>query len=401
MFTYGRLVDRWREILQVGGEDALIQLVWELVHEILVTAPKDFIQQISHSLSSWLQIIAKTFNGHEDDYFTLCDILLSMDYQAGEESDKPVLSAINHPIGHITEALVRWWYRSELKDGEGLNLRLKPIFTSICDIQNKKFIHGRVLLSAHAITIFRMDKNWATEYLLPLFNWNNSELEARSAWEGFLWSPRLYLPFLYAIKNELIETASHYNDITDHAGQYASFLTFLALDPGDAFSDEDLSNAIVNLPAEGLKVSASALGRALDGTKEQRDEYWKNRVKPFIKNCWPQSLELLTPQISESIARVCVSAKSSFDEAVHEFQHWLRPVEHPDYLVHILHETDLSTKFPSEALLYLDALISDDAQWLPEELMLCLDKIVQTDPQLINDPRYVRLVELGQRRGLI
>jgi len=395
------LLDRWREVLQIGSEEEFIQSVWMLVHDIILTAPDDFFETNAHTMSSWLQAIAKTFEGYEVDFFALCNKLLSMDHQGGVQTDEPVLSAINHPVGHVTEALLRWWYRDKLNDGQGLHLTLKPILTNLCDTQISKFKHGRVLLSAHAITLFRVDQVWATVYLLPLFDWNRSEVEARSAWEGFLWSPRLYLPFLSAIKNQLLDTVGHYNDIGSHAEQYASFLTFLALDPGDAFSKEELSGAIERLPSDGLRISASTLSRALDGTTDQRDVYWNNRVKPFIKDCWPKTLDLLTPQISESIARVCVSAKNSFAEAVHEFEHWLQPLEHPNYPIHVLYEAGLCTQFPNEALMFLDSLIGDNAQWLPRELQQCLDAIVQSASNLNNDVRYIRLIELIRRRRVV
>ncbi|MCW9048209.1 MAG: hypothetical protein OQK46_09050 [Gammaproteobacteria bacterium] len=100
------------------------------------------------------------------------------------------------------------------------------------------------------------------------------------------------------------------------------------------------------------------------------------------------------------MARVCVSAKDSFDGVTQEFQHWLQPVEQPDYLVHILHETELSTKFPSKALLYLHSLIGDDAKWLSGELQQCLGQIWKADTRLTNDARYIRLIELVHRRGV-
>jgi hypothetical protein len=395
------LSDRWCEVLQVGAEDEYTQTSWDSIADVIVASPNEFVESIAHPLSFWVQAIAKSFKGREETFLELCRRLLAMEHQDGVETEEPVLRAINHPIGHATEALVRWWYRNDLKDGQGLPEAIKPIFTDLCDIQVGRYQHGRVLLAAHAVTLFRVDQVWTTENLLPLFDWDQSEVDARMVWEGFLWSPRIYSPFISAIKDSLLETARHYDDLGEHSEQYASFITFVALDPGKVFSKEELAEAIESLPAEGLRKTASTLSRAMDGAEEQLDVYWSNRVKPFIHDLWPKSLEHLTPSISESIARVCVSARDSFAEAVREFEHWLLPIEHPDYPIHLLYEAELSSRFPDESLTYLDSLIGDDVQWIPSELQQCLDAIKGADQSLIDDRRYVRLIGLIRRRAVV
>ncbi|MFT6915311.1 MAG: hypothetical protein ACJAWL_001616 [Motiliproteus sp.] len=395
------LPDRWCEVLQVGSEDEYTQRSWDSIADVIVASPDGFVESVAHTLSAWVQAIAKSFEGREEVYLELCRRLLAMEHQDGVETEEPVLRAINHPIGHVTEALLRWWYRNDLKDGQGLLEAIKPIFTDLCDVQVDRYRHGRVLLAAHAIALFRVDQVWTTENLLPLFDWGQPGVEARVAWEGFLWSPRIYPPFLFAIKGPLLETAGHYDDLGEHSEQYASFLTFVALDPGNTFSKEELAAAIGSLPAEGLRECASTLSRAMDGSEDQRSEYWNNRVKPFIHDLWPKSLDLLTPEISESIAGVCVSAKDSFAEAVEEFQYWLLPMEQPDYPIHLLHEAELSSRFPNESLTYLDSLIGDAVQWIPAELQQCLDAIRQADPGLVNDRRHVRLIDIIRRRGVV
>lgn len=394
------LSDRWREALQAWSEDKLINKSWRYMGTVLNDAPDDIVQSLAHGLSWWLQAIAKTFEGHVPNFLNLCRRILAMDDQDGEDADDPVMRAINHPVGHVTEALLRWWYRRTLEDGQGLPEDLKLIFTEICNTQMDKFRHGRVLLSAHVIALYRVDRDWATEHLLPLFDWQRSTIEARSAWEGFLWSPRLYLPLLSAIKMPLLNTATHYEALGKHAEQYAAFLTFLALDPGDTFTTKELADAIRRLSADGLESSAQALVRALDGAGDQRGEYWSNRLLPYLRNIWPKSRDLITPAISESLARLCVSARGSFPEALGELQHWLRPVEYPDYLVHLLHEAKLCEQFPEDTLAFLDAVVGADSQWLPRELQQCLNDIQQAAQRFSNDPRFVRLAEQIRRRGM-
>ena len=60
----------------------------------------------------------------------------------------------------------------------------------MCEVKVGAHRHGRVLLASRVITLFRVDYNWTSRHLLPLFDWKVSEPEAQSAWEGFLWAPQ-------------------------------------------------------------------------------------------------------------------------------------------------------------------------------------------------------------------
>ena len=393
------LIDRWREALQAWSEDKLIKRSWRYMAPVLNDAPDDIVQSLTHSLSWWLQAIAKSFYGHETVFMRLSQRILALVQQNETETDDPVGKAINHPVGHVAQALLDWWYRGTLEDEQGLPEGLKEIFTELSDIKIDKFRHGRVILATHVIPLYRVDSEWATNFLLPLFGWQGLPLEARSAWEGFLRSPRLYRPFMTAIKMPFLETATHYEQLERHGEQYASLLTFAALDPGDTFTREELADATRRLPADGLKSSAQALVRALEGARDKREEYWHNRLRPFLHNIWPKSRELITPSISESLARLCVAASEAFPEALQELRNWLQPVQDPDYIVHLMHEAKLCKQFPDDALTFLDKVVGDDAQWLSRELQQCLNDIEQANQQLANDARFIRLSELTRRRG--
>lgn len=394
-------IERWREALQVWSEDNLIEQSWCLA-QVVSKAPDDVIQELSHSLGWWLQAQAKILKGDENLFFALIHRLMGLEYQNEmHEDDDLVHRAINHPIGLVTEALIRWWYRKDPKDAEDLIDEIKPLFTELCDTEVEKFRHGRVLLAAHAIALFRVDEIWAKAYLLPLFDWQRSVVEARAAWEGFLWSPRLYRPLQLAIKQSLLETATHYGELGKHAEQYATYLTFAALDPSDTFTTKELAEATSKLPAEGLQSAVLAVTRALVGAGEQRGEYWSNRVLPYFKSVWPKNRDvMMMPNISELLGGVCVAAREAFPEALKELQHWLQPVEHPFYLIHRLNEAKLCDQFALDALKFLDAIVGANAQWLPQELKECLDDIKKADQKLAEDLRFVRLSQVFEKHGI-
>jgi hypothetical protein len=393
--------ERWREALQVWSDEKLLKRSWRYVGPLLASASDDLLQTLAHSLGHWLQGVAKVFETHVAQFFILAQRLLALEHRDGVVTDEPVLRAINHPVGHVTEALLRWWYRRELEDGQGLPDEIKPTFTKLCDTSIDKFRHGRVLLAARVIALFRVDRNWATQHLLPLFDWQRSEAEARAAWEGFLWSPRLYQPLMEmkAFKTALLDTASHYGQLGEYGKQYAAVLTFAALDRWDTFTVDELATATRALPQDGLHEAARVLVRALEGAGDQRGDFWTNRVVPYLRDIWPKNKVHASPAVAECFGRLCVAAGDAFPEAVAQLGAWMQPLDHPKYLVHKLHEYGLCGRFPEPALDLLSRVVGDQTQWLPRKLSACLEAIRATTPALETDQRFDRLRTYLRRHG--
>lgn len=391
--------NHWREALQAWSEEKLLKRSWRYMAPVLTNAPDEVLQILANGISWWLKAAAKILEDHETIFFTLARRILAIDHQDGVDTDDPVGRAINHPVGHVTEAMLRWWYRRSLEDGQGLPDEIKPTFTELCDARTDKFRHGRVLLAAHVIALFRVDEDWALEHLLPRFDWHRSETEARAAWAGFLWSPRLYRPLMETLKPSFLDTARHYATLGEFGRQYASLLTFSALDPSDTFTTTELAATTRALPPDGLQDAARALVRALEGAGEQRADYWLNRVVPYLRSIWPKTRDNVSSAIAENLGHLCIEAQDAFPQALSLLRAWLQPAAHPDYLVHRLHETDLCGKFPEQALDFLNLMISDQTQWLLSDLGACLEAIRTAAPDLEADPRFEQLMAHVRRRG--
>lgn len=398
---------RWREALQTWAEEGMVLRSWRYAAPLVQAMPDAVLQEIDHAVTWWMEAVSKSINLHEDILLNLCRRVLALPLKTGSgsriirngvETYDPVSSAINHPIGHVTQALINLWFKQSPNDNDLLPADLKPIFTALCDVQVDRFRHGRVLLGSRLIAFFRVDRSWTEQHLLPLFGWSNP-VEAKAAWEGFLWSPRLYQPLLTAFKSQFLDCANHYADLGEHRQQFATFLTYAALGPTEGYTAEEFRSAIGALPQEGLEESAQALSQALEGAADQREDYWKNRAQPFWQQIWPKSRDQATPRIAESLTRMVIAARGEFPAALAAVQDWLQPIEHPDYVVHLLHESGLCSRYPADALSLLNAVI-DDQQWGPRELGQCLDQIVQAAPNLAQDARCLRLREYSRRRDI-
>lgn len=395
---------RWREALQAWSEGVMVKWSWRYAAPLVQTMPSDVLQEIAHSVTRWMQAASKVIAVHENILLSLSDRVLDLPLEAvsgvtanGKPIDRPVTEAINHPVGHVTQALINLWFKSNPKDGDQLPDNIKPFFTRICDAQLDRFRHGRVLLASRLIALFRVDRTWTEQYLLPLFSWVDP-FEAKAVWEGFLWSPRLYQPLLQAFKSQFLESANHYAELGEHRQQFAAFLTYAALGSIEGYSADELRSAIGALPQQGLEEAAQAFYQAMESAGDQREEYWKNRAQPFWQNVWPKNRALATPRIAQSLSRLAIAARGEFPAALTAVQDWLHPLEHPGHIVHLLDGSGLCSRFPAEALRLLHAVIGDQP-YAPKELGKCLSQIAQAMPILEEDPGFLALqVFFRQRR---
>ncbi|QBF87872.1 hypothetical protein EXN74_15865 [Leclercia adecarboxylata] len=392
--------ERWREAFQTWADGGLVLRSWRYLASWISVMPDSIFEKIVPSVACWIENVSRKIDCQEQILLSLCQRVLELPLEKGSGSHfisngvktfSPVTSAINHPVGHITQALINLWFKHNPSDNELLPDTLKPSFTNLCDSEVEKFIHGRVLLSSQLIALFRVDPTWTEKYLLPFLDWRN-HIEAKAVWEGFLWSPRLYQPLLTAFKFHFLDSANHYEDLGEHRQQYASLLTYAALGPTQDYTVDEFRGAISVLPQHGLEKIAMALYQALEGAGNQREDYWKNRILPFWRNIWPKSLELMTQQVSASLTQLVIASGNEFPFALKEVIDWLQPIEHPNYAIHRLYESGLCKRFPTEAVVLLNAIIStSNRRWLPENFSFCLNEISRTAPHLEQDAGYLRL----------
>lgn len=397
-------VGRWREALQEWSKDDQAARSWRFAAPLLSSMPDDVFQELTRTITWWMEANSKSCDIHESILVDLCRRVLDLPLEAGtgilrngKPLDEAVSEAINHPVGQATQALLNLWFKGRPNDNDRLASPFEPLFTQLCDKRMERFRHGRVLLASQLLPLFRVDRTWTESHLLPLFDWNLDATEAKAAWEGFLWAPRLYPPLLVAIKPQFLETAHHFEDLKEHQNQFTAFLTYAALDPVETYMPQDFQTAVSNLPLEGLQQVARALAQALEGAGEQREGYWKNRVLPFWQNIWPKSRDLASSNIADSMVRLCLAAGAEFPSALSTVQDWLQPIEHPHYLVGKLEESGLCRRFPSEALRLLDIIIVDQP-WGIEELGKCLSAISEADASIIQDRRFRRLDAYDRQR---
>lgn len=382
---------QWRQALQTWCAELLAVKAFLSLGKLVSSAPDDTLKQLAHPVSGWLEAVAKEVGDNREPFFTLAErtIALHRDDELDAVND-PVSAANSHPIGNVVQALLAWWHSQGLKDDQGLGDPIRPIFEGLCDPAVPSFRHGRVILAQRAILLFRVDRAWTEQQMLPLFDWSQSADEARAAWCGFLWTPRVHAPLLAALKPQLLATANHYGGIGGFGENYAALLTLAALDPSDWITRKEIAPAIRALPEDGLVESLRFATRALQGAGEQSNEYWEHRIKPFLQEGLPKSKGVFTRAVCAEVVRLCVASGNCFPDAVDTVVHWLQPQLEPSHFVlDSLIEAQLCERFPAEVLSLLHAVVDPQRGNCvgPNYLKACLDAIVEADQRLAQDDR--------------
>ena len=397
---------RWRDALQAWPEEELRQRSWEDMAPVMERMPREVLQKIASAVSRWLQAVAASFEGGDETFLSLCERVLALDYEDEGPWDEPVTVAINHPVGQVAEALLRRWRRREPEDGQGLQDPDRSIFTDLCDPGERKFRHGRVLLAAHAVSLFRVDPDWTILRLLPFFSWEGEE--AVAAWKSFLWSPRFHRPLMKKLKTDFLAAATHYDMLLEgqrgyqYAARYVEMLTVAALERMDVFSKAECATATAALPPKGLAVAASTLSRAMDNAGDgRRKKYWRKRAAPYLESIWPQGING-SEAVSNALARACIAAGDAFPDAVKLASRWLLRTPRPeadDIVMHLLDEADMASHFPCAALELLHRTVADEAVLYSGKMGKVLRAAQDKRQALVADPRFRRLAHIVQKNG--
>jgi SIR2-like domain len=386
-------IGRWNDAFYVWSSDArMCQRSWRWLAPWVHAIPDERLFEMARGLSDWLKTVSGAISQHQDVFFNLADRLLSLDLAGGVESQKPVTTAINHPVGRITQALLNCWFQREPQDGDGLPGDVKPLFTNLCDVNVERFRHGRVLLAANLIALFRVDRAWTETHVLPLFDWQRNPAEAHAVWDGFLWTARLHPPLMTAFKAAFLDTAHHTAKLLEHRHMYIGLLTHATLESSNLFTEPELQTAFGALQADDLSKSASHMVNVLDSSGgEQREAYWSNRIAPFLQTIWPRSQQKASTELSQNFALLAIAAPGQFEQAWSLVKSWVKPIDNPDYVFHQLCQANLAKAHPNEVLDLLERITVLKPIWVPQEFQRCLDALATAEPNLRQDARYKRL----------
>jgi hypothetical protein len=384
------LPDRWHAGLQTWADEEIAMSTWPLVKEHLLSAPDDRLILLANAVAYWAKHVAAKVP-HDHDLTNLMGRLIHLHRK--EEPDlgqEPMMRAVNHPIGMATEVLFHCWYAQELGDSIGLSEPPRALFTELCDPTVAAYRIGRVKLGDEFMNLYRVDAAWTKEHLLPLFDWKRSPEDARAVWYGWLWSGNLYWPLLSELKTEFTGTIAHYTDLGDCGKRLATWIAIIALDETAPFNRAEMTSLVHDLPLEGLAEMLFAMHQNMASSADQRNAFWTNRIKPFVKDIWPKTKEKNTAATGEQFARIALQMGAKMSTALPVLRRYVKGDLY--WVLHELDEQDLCRSAPEACLDLLYLMDRPKERRRKDKLKQYLKTIAGQDQSLTEDPRYRKLL---------
>lgn len=358
-------------------------------------------QNILRPISTWLEKVTSQERAKNNRASILLIAQIIIDNSADEALDNTdyILSAINHPVGQITQALLNIWLLENPEDNQGLPSDIYVIFDKICKENNTRYINGKVILASHVITLYRADQPWASTELLPLFNWSKSTVAA-AVWTGFLHAPRLFPSLFDKFKTSFLNVEAFLSSLNeDYQHQYIIVLTYISLnlELHKDYSQTELQQAFSGLKSDNLAVSATAIEQMLKSHSEEARTFWHERIKPFWKNIWPKHNKLRSTKLSSSLIKVMLASQDVFPLAMETMKNWIQPLEHYHMFLEKLKESGICSVHPKSALNLLSLAVDTDQLNGNHNHKLLLDCLTQIKTQLPSAeslPQYRTLIEI-------
>lgn len=391
----------WHEALQYLSDEKIVRRGWYRLHSALGNAPAETIRSLAPALTWWIQSAASALPLQaEPGFLQLIDkVLRDRGWEPAEPASVTLSQAINHPVGHLTEALLRWWYRTGPKVGGLLPVPIRDRFTLLVTTEATTGA-ARVTLGAHLANLFIVDPAWTSECLLPHFAWDRDPATAQHMWEAYLGNPSISAELVGGFKAVFLETARHYGELGNYGKQYAGILVVTLLELRQAFSPTEARAALESLGRDGIADAAHGIAVRLANAGEQREEYWMNRIKPQLEQIWPKSATYRSSEESCALAEICIRAGGRFEDALSYVSPWLRPSPECRLIAIHLAATQIPKDSPESALRLLAAIVDTTKRSSPSKLMEVLDTIERAAPTLKTSQDFLRLRNHGKQFAL-
>jgi hypothetical protein len=260
--------------------------------------------------------------------------------------------AINHPAGRLVE----FWINAQALLLEGkpredkvLQEYYRDRLTSIIQDESPIGGMGRSVIASQIMFLFGLDEKWVREHVIPLFSSSNPKFS--QAWDGFLVNGYLYDSLAEALKPAFLVALHRLDNFGQNRSRFIEFFTALIVFHTDDPIPKLLPALFESASPDDRNTFALHLGfflRHMPAPTLQKlwekwlHRYWRNRLdgvpRPLEQTEVKTMLEWL-PYLGEFFPKAVSLIISGPSLST--------LIEHSS-IFHIMAESDLPTRFPSE-----------------------------------------------------
>ncbi|WP_290524487.1 SIR2 family protein [Alcanivorax sp.] len=384
--------------------------------------PHVVIAKLRHTLGRWLEKDLVAILEFDDDlgwtvYDHIVDGILSGGANAAksgigeirqggnviQRSRRTFGHAINGPIGMCAKALFHSVPGEKQEAGslipEHIKSRVERLFTA----PGEGAGHAVSIASSKLNWLMFVDPAWTEERLIPMLEFEHPASEP--AWNGFLHSGRVpWPPLAETIKPLLldlfpwVEGFSWDRDLSEVAVQWLGFMRVFHPGEPSGLTRGEMRSIFRAMSDDARNQFIFWLGKV--GQKNENG--WIKHVIPLIKEDWPRERRYRTTASMRAWIGLLDDTGDSFPAVYETVKKFLVPVEtndHPFYRFtrEISDEKPITALFPETTLDLMNRVTPRVLTRPPYELPKVLALIEEAEPELISDPRYLRLIDLVER----
>ena len=332
----------------------------------------------------------------------------------GEEvvrrSPRTYSHATNGPLGNCIQALLLVASGRVTKSGSHIPNDVKARIKQILDVPGEGHDHAISILTRELNWIIRIDPEWAKEHLTPVLMFEHPASEP--AWNGFLYTRHFpSIDVMSVIKPLLpklcpaLEQFDWSKDVSKRVVGLLGHMNVFRSGQLDGLEDREMHGIIQNM-SEDVRIQMIIwLIRVGNGDLKhmkmmKKRNGWRQFVVPFIKKVWPKERKLRTNASVSHWLNLLSGAASDFPAVYEAVKKFLVPVENVWFyrLVHEVNgEEPIAVRYPKLVLDLMDTLTPEKTSQPLRDLPQTLELIEESAPELVFDPRYLRLIDLVER----
>ena len=381
----------------------LLTATWRL----LEAAPEGTLAALLHGLTSLLRATARDIpKTCHDQALRSWDRLWPLAPYEPETILSPTDSfsqALNHPAGHLAGALLELLSSRDPEKGGGiapdLRARLEALLATTRPEGAK---YGHLPIVAHLPYLYFVDAQWATENVVPLFDW--SQEIAPDAWNAFLHHPRFSPDLLDQLRGHLVEAVRRRTQLPDDARRaLVELLGVLGVEVREWIPADLQRELLRSLESSELAELAWRLRYFAESDPGLASQRWREAIQPWFLRFWPKEVAKRSPEEAEPLAELVLETGEAFEEATRSIGPFLVPM-HDSRVPYLLssQRTEHLERSPDAVLDLLDRIVPQEPMDAEHWSFFGLDEVLAAlesrSPGLAARPIFRRLREFLLRR---
>ena len=305
--------------------------------------------------------------------------------------------AIRQPVGKITKCLVSCISERTTSLPDNVKLRIQKLMLA----PGEGRYHCIAILANNVSLLYSADADWTQHQVIPHFSFDRDTSE--SAWNGLiLGDEKIINPVASSLMNfiaVLFPWVNRYSWAQEDLNKCAYLVIETGIEHSKEFHidyNDKVRDCIRGMNEDCRFESISFLHDLVFSRRE-----WSRIVVPFITNVWPKDTRLHTEKLTLGWIDLLADSGDEFQTVYSAVKNFLVPIEYSRSRLGIFfndqnEQGSLADKFPMDVLDLLNKIIPREVDYLYINLPKMLEKLSATRTSIINDSRYIRLLDISE-----